>query len=118
VATDAPFLTHQLKRIAQRVPLGNGIVGGQGSNGSGDIFMAFATPNEGAFNRDSTTSVAVFSNDKISPFFDATTQAVEEAIINAMVAAETTEGVNGNKAYALPHEQVIDILEKYNRLNK
>jgi D-aminopeptidase len=80
--------------------------------------MVFPTANEGAFNRDLTTTVAVFSNDKILPFFDATTQAVEEAIINAVVAAETMEGINVNRAYALPHEQVIDILEKYNRLNK
>ncbi|MFK5974407.1 MAG: P1 family peptidase [Flavobacteriaceae bacterium] len=118
VATDAPLLPHQLKRIAQRVPLGIGIVGGRGSNGSGDIFMAFSTANEGAFNRDSTTTVEVFPNDRISGFFQATTEAVEEAIINAMVAAETMEGINGNKAYALPHDLVIEILRKYNRLNE
>ena len=118
VASDAPFLPHQLKRIAQRVPLGIGIVGGRGSNGSGDIFMAFSTANEDAFSRDSTTVVEVFSNDKLTPFFDATTQAVEEAIINAMVAAETMEGINGNKAYALPHDALIEVLKKYNRLIK
>lgn len=118
VATDAPLLPHQLKRIAQRVPLGIGIVGGRGSNGSGDIFMAFSTANEGAFNRDSTATVEVFPNDKISGFFQATTEAVEEAIINAMVGAETMEGINGNKVYALPHDLVIEILRKYNRLNE
>ena len=118
VATDAPLLPHQLKRIAQRVPLGIGIVGGRGSNGSGDIFMAFSTANEGAFNRDSTATVEAFPNDNISGFFQATTEAVEEAIINAMVGAETMEGINGNKVYALPHDLVIEILRKYNRLNE
>ena len=117
VATDAPFLPHQLKRIAQRVPLGIGLVGGRGSNGSGDIFLAFSTANEDAFSRGETTTVESFPNDMISPFFDATVQAVEEAIINAMVAAETMEGNNGNKAYALPHDLLIQTLKKYNRID-
>ncbi len=116
VATDAPLLPHQLKRIAQRIPLGVGIVGGRGSNGSGDIFLAFSTANEEAFNRDETTKVETFSNDLITPFFETTVQAVEEAIINAMVAAETMEGINGNKAHALPHDLLIDVLKKYNRI--
>ncbi len=116
VATDAPFLPHQLKRIAQRVPLGIGIVGGRGSNGSGDIFLAFSTANEKAFSRDQITHVQTFSNDLITPFFEATTQAVEEAIINAMVAAETMEGINGNKAHALPHDLLVEVLKKYNRI--
>ena len=118
VATDAPLLPHQLKRIAQRIPLGVGIVGGRGSNGSGDIFLAFSTANEGAFDRDKTTSVQSLSNDRITPLFDATVQAVEEAIINAMVAAETMEGINGNKAHAIPHDLLVDVLRKYDRLNK
>ena len=117
VATDAPFLPHQLKRIAQRVPLGIGIVGGRGSNGSGDIFLAFSTANENAFNRDETSTIETFSNDLITPFFEATVQAVEEAIINAMIAAETMEGINGNKAYALPHDLLVETLKKYNRIN-
>lgn len=116
VATDAPLLPHQLKRIAQRIPLGIGIVGGRGSNGSGDIFIAFSTANENAFSRDETTTAETFSNDLITPFFEATVQAVEEAIINAMIAAETMEGINGNKAYALPHDLLIETLKKYNRL--
>ncbi|MEM9722993.1 MAG: P1 family peptidase, partial [Bacteroidota bacterium] len=118
VATDAPFLPHQLKRIAQRVPLGIGIVGGRGSNGSGDIFLAFSTANEGAFSRRETTSVETFSNDMITPFFDATVQAVGEAIINAMVAAETMVGINGNTAHALPHDLLIEVLKKYNRIHE
>ena len=116
VATDAPLLPHQLKRIIQRVSLGIGIVGGQGTNGSGDIFIAFSTANATAFQRDSFTKVDVLPNDEINPLFEATIQATEEAIINAMVAAETMEGINGNKSYALPHKLVMDILKKYNRV--
>ncbi|MBC6998933.1 P1 family peptidase [Cytophaga sp. FL35] len=118
VATDVPLLPHQLKRIAQRIPFGVGIVGGRGSNGSGDIFLAFSTANEKAFNRDEMTSVETMSNDLLMPVFEATVQAVEEAIINAMVAAETMEGINGNKAYAIPHELLIETLKKYNRIKK
>ena len=116
LATDAPFLPHQLKRISQRIPLGIGLVGGRGSNGSGDIFLSFSTANENAFNRDNTTTVKTFSNDLITPFFEATVQVVEEAIVNAMIAAETLEGINGNKVYALPHDLLIDVLKKYNRV--
>lgn len=116
VATDAPLLPHQLKRIAARVPLGIGIVGGRGTNGSGDIFIAFSTANQAAFQREDFTRVVELPNDLIDPLFEATVQAVEEAIINAMVAAETMEGINGNKSYALPHKLTIDILKKYNRI--
>ncbi len=118
VATDVPLLPHQLKRIAQRIPLGIGIVGGRGSNGSGDIFLAFSTANKNAFNRDETTTVRSMSNDQLTPVFEATVQAVEEAIINAMVAAETMEGINGNKAHALPHDLLKETLKKYNRIKK
>ena len=116
VATDAPLLPHQLKRIAARVPIGVGIVGGRGENGSGDIFIAFSTANPTAFQRKDFTKVDQLPNGLINPFFEATVQAVEEAIINAMVAAETTEGINGNKAYALPHNLVIDLLKKYKKI--
>lgn len=116
LATDAPLLPHQLKRIAHRIALGVGQVGGRGSNGSGDIFLAFSTANKNAFNRDSTTTVQMLPNDRITPLFEATVEAVEEAIVNAMVAAETMEGIHGNKAYALPHDLLIDILKRYNRL--
>ena len=116
LATDAPLLPHQLKRIAHRITLGVGQVGGRGSNGSGDIFLAFSTANKDAFNRDATTTVQTLPNDRITPLFEATVEAVEEAIVNAMVAAETMEGIHGNKAYALPHDLLIDILKKYNRL--
>ena len=117
VATDAPLLPHQLKRIAHRVPIGIGNVGGRGSNGSGDIFLSFSTANTNAFNRDRTTSVRTLSNDLITPLFEATVQAVEESIVNAMIAAQTMDGIHGNTAYALPHNRLVEILKKYNRTN-
>lgn len=116
VATDAPLLPHQLKRIAARVPIGIGKVGGRGENGSGDIFIAFSTGNPTAFQRDQFTKLDELPNDFINPLFEATVQATEEAIINAMVAAETMEGINGNKAHGLPHKLVIEVLKKYNRV--
>jgi L-aminopeptidase/D-esterase-like protein len=118
IATDVPLLPHQLKRIAQRIPLGVGMVGGRGENGSGDIFLAFSTANENAFTRNETTTVKSISNDQINRVFEATVQAVEEAIINAMIAAETMEGINGNKAYALPHDLLMETLKKYKRLKE
>ena len=118
VATDVPLLPHQLKRVAQRIPLGIGIVGGRGSNGSGDIFLAFSTANEGAFNRDDIASITSMPNDLLMPVFEATVQVVEEAIINAMIAAETMEGINGNTSYAIPHDVLVETLKKYNRIKK
>lgn len=118
VATDAPLLPHQLKRIAQRVPLGIGNVGGRGSNGSGDIFIAFSTANENAFNRKETVQIESLPNDQMNWFFQSTVEAVEEAIINAMIAAEDMEGINGNKAYAIPHDLLVETLKKYNRIKK
>ncbi len=117
VATDAPLLPHQLKRIAARVPIGIGKVGGRGENGSGDIFLAFSTANPEGFQRQNFSALKQLPNDLINPLFEATVQAVEEAIINAMTAAETMEGINGNKAYGLPHKEVIGILKKYGRIH-
>ena len=113
VATDAPLLPHQLKRIAERVALGVGRVGGRGENGSGDIFLAFSTANPDAFSRNKSSQVEMLANDQLNPLYEATVQSVEEAIINAMVAADTMEGINGNKAYALPHDAVIRLLRKH-----
>jgi len=115
VATDAPLLPHQLKRIAHRIPIGIGLVGGRGSNGSGDIFLTFSTANPKAFNRKNTRPIITFPNDRITPLFEATAQAVEESIINAMISAETMDGINNNKAYALPHDRLVEVLKKYNR---
>jgi L-aminopeptidase/D-esterase-like protein len=116
LATDAPLLPHQLKRIAARIALGVGKAGGRGENGSGDIFLAFSTANQAAFQRTDHATLDELPNDMINPLFEATVQATDEAIINAMVAADTMEGINGNKAYALPHKLVIDVLKKYNRI--
>ena len=116
VATDAPLLPHQLKRITARVPIGVGKVGGRGENGSGDIFIAFSTANTEAFQREKWATVQQLPNDLINPLLEATVEAVEEAIINAMVAADTMEGINGNKAFALPHKVVIDLLRTYKRI--
>lgn len=116
VATDAPLLPHQLKRIATRVSIGLGMVGGLGNNGSGDIFIAFSTANPAAFQRTAIAKTEALPNDLMDPLFEATVQSVEESIINAMIAAETMVGVHGNKAYGIPHDSVIDILKKYNRI--
>jgi D-aminopeptidase len=116
VATDAPLLPHQLKRIAQRVPLGIGKCGGIGGNGSGDIFIAFSTANKNAFSRTKETTTTLFSNDQMGALFNATIQATEESIINALVAGRTMKGINDNTVYGLPHEAVIKILKKYNRI--
>lgn len=116
VATDAPLLPHQLKRIAQRVSLGIGKVGGIGGNGSGDIFIAFSTANKTAFSRTKVTTATVFSNDQMGALFNATIEATEEAIVNALVAGTTTKGINDNTVYGLPHDAVMKILKKYNRV--
>lgn len=118
VATDAPLLPHQLKRIANRVPIGIGLTGGIGTNGSGDIFIAFSTANPDAFQRSDFSEVEMLPNDLIDPLLEATVQSVEEAIINALIAAETMEGINGNKSYALPHGLLVEVLRKYNRLEQ
>jgi L-aminopeptidase/D-esterase-like protein len=116
VATDAPLLPHQLKRIARRVPLGIGRVGGLGENSSGDIFLAFSTANPGAAGRSGIKDLKMLPNDEINSLFEGTVQATEEAILNALVAAETMTGINSNTAYALPHERLQAILKKYGRL--
>jgi D-aminopeptidase len=116
VATDAPLLPHQLKRIAKRASLGIGRLGGTGANPSGDIFVAFSTANPGAAKPDANVSLAMLPNERISPLFEATIEATEEAIVNAMVAAQTMTGINGMRAYALPHDRLRAALRKYNRL--
>ena len=115
VATDVPLIAHQLQRVIQRVPLAIGRMGGQGGNGSGDIFLAFSTANDHAHERSGTRTLDMIPNDRIGLVFDATIGATEEAIVNAMLAAETMEGVDGNTAYAIPHDRLIDALKKYNR---
>ncbi|HEX8287586.1 MAG TPA: P1 family peptidase [Pyrinomonadaceae bacterium] len=119
VATDAPLLPHQLKRLAKRVSLGVGNIGGRGENSSGDIFIAFSTANAAEASKDEGISnLTILPNERINPLFWATAQATEEAILNAMVAAETMKGLNGNTVFALPHDKLKEILRKYNRLNE
>lgn len=116
VATDAPLLPHQLKRLARRVPIGISKVGGYASNGSGDIFIAFSTANPGAAGREGIMEIEMLPNDAMSPLFLATAQATEEAIVNALVAAKTMVGINGNTVHAMPQERLIEILREYRRI--
>lgn len=119
VATDAPLLPHQLKRLVRRVSLGIGNVGGRGENSSGDIFIAFSTANAAEFSKNQgVVNLTMLPNDRINGLFWSTTAAVEEAILNALVAAETMKGYNGNAAYALPHDRLKTVLKKYNRLKE
>ena len=116
VATDAPLLPHQLKRLATRVSLGIGRQGGFGGNGSGDIFIAFSTANPGTWSSDSMTSLRMLTNDRISPLFQATAQATEAAITNALLAAETTTGANDLRVYAMPMDRMLAAMRKYGRI--
>ncbi len=118
VATDAPLLPHQLKRIARRAALGLGRTGSVSSNGSGDIFIAFSTANAGAASAPEPVPVTMMSNEKISAVFEATVDATEEAIVNALVAAETMTGVDGHRSEAISHDALRQVLRKYNRLTK
>jgi L-aminopeptidase/D-esterase-like protein len=118
IGTDAPLLPHQLKRVVKRASLGIAKNGGIGGNSSGDIFIAFSTANAGAGKEANLATVKMLANDRINPIFLATVQATEEAIINAMIAAETMTGVNGNTVYAIPHDRLKQVMKKYNRLGQ
>ncbi len=116
VGTDAPLLPHQLKRVVTRVALGIARSGGVGGNSSGDIFVAFSTANPGTATAKAVAPVAMLPNDKINPIFYATVQATEEAILNALLAAETMTGIDGRRIHALPQERLLAALRKYGRL--
>jgi L-aminopeptidase/D-esterase-like protein len=117
VATDAPLLPHQLKRIATRVSLGIGRQGGFGGNSSGDIFIAFSTANPRAWYDDPAVhTVQTLANDHMTPLFQATAQATEAAITNALLAAETTTGANDRRVYALPVDRLLAAMRKYGRM--
>jgi D-aminopeptidase len=118
VATDAPLIPTQLKRIARRVALGLGRDGSYSGDGSGDIFLAFSTANPGAVSSKGIHDLKMLPNDSLDPIFLATVQATEEAVINAMVAAETMKGADNHQAIALPHDRLREVLKKYNRLNQ
>jgi L-aminopeptidase/D-esterase-like protein len=115
VATDAPLLPHQLKRIATRVSLGIGRMGGYGGNSSGDIFIAFSTANTRVAIDSGTTSVTMLANSRINALFVATVQATEEAIVNALLAAETMTGANNQRVHAMPLDRVRAIMARYGR---
>jgi L-aminopeptidase/D-esterase-like protein len=116
VATDAPLLPHQTKRLARRATLGLARTGSTSGNGSGDIFIAFSTGSPHAAAATEAANVAMLPNDRLNPLFEATVQATEEAILNAMIGAETMTGVDGHTVTALPHERLREVLKKYNRL--
>ncbi len=116
VATDAPLIPTQLKRLARRASLGLGRNGSFSGDGSGDLFIAFSSANPGAAAGKGVRDVKMLSNEQINPIFLATVQATEEAIVNAMVAAETMKGANDLEVIALPHERLREILKKYHRL--
>ncbi|HVO81080.1 MAG TPA: P1 family peptidase [Terriglobales bacterium] len=117
VATDAPLIPTQLKRVAKHVALALGRVGSYSSDGSGDIFIAFSTANPGAAVSKGPHLITMLPNDDLDPIFLATVQATEEAVVNAMIAAETMTGVNNRTVIALPHDRLREVLRKYNRLN-
>jgi L-aminopeptidase/D-esterase-like protein len=118
LATDAPLLPHQLKRIAKRASLGVARTGGIGANSSGDLFIAFSTANAGAGKSADTVELRMLPNDRINPLFEATIQATEEAILNALVAADTMTGADGNTAHAIPQDRLKAAMRKYNRLSE
>lgn len=122
VATDAPLLPHQCARIARRAPLGVARVGGLGSTSSGDLFLAFATgnrgmsPTEADVDGDAVVELRALVDRALDPLFEATVEATEEAIVNAMLAAETMTGRDGITAHRLPHERLIEIMRAHGRL--
>jgi L-aminopeptidase/D-esterase-like protein len=118
VATDAPLIPTQLKRVARRVALGVGRNGSYSGDGSGDLFIAFSTANSGAIQQKGVRQIRMLPNGELDRVFLATVQATEEAVINAMIAAEDMKGANNHFVPALPHDKLREVLKKYNRLVK
>ncbi len=116
IGTDAPLLPHQLDRLVKRAALGLGVVGGRGEDSSGDIFIAFSTANPEAAKIEGIAHLEMLPNERINPLFREVANATEEAIVNALVAAETMEGIDGNTVHAIPHDRLRAALKKYNRL--
>ena len=116
VATDAPLLPHQLKRVVTRASLGVGRMGGKGENSSGDIFVAFSTANPGIAADTGVAKLSMLPNARMNALFTATVQATEEAIVNALLAAETMTGANDVRVFALPRDRLLAAMRKYNRL--
>ena len=118
VATDAPLIPTQLKRLARRVALGVGRDGSYSGDGSGDLFIAFSTANPRAIDQKNKRQITMLPNGELGPLFLGTVQATEEAIVNAMVAAEDMKGINNHFVPAIPHDKLVQVLSKYNRLTK
>ena len=116
LATNAPLLPHQLRRLAKRAALGLARTGSVAEHSSGDLVVAFSTANDGLTRKGSTIELKMLANDQITPLFAAAVQATEEAIVNALVAATTMTGVNGRTVFALPHDRLKEILRNFNRL--
>lgn len=115
VATDAPVLPIQLSKMCRRVSIGIGRVGGGYSNGSGDIFIAFSTANENAYTG-TKTSIEILGDDMMNPIYKAVADATEEAILNVLCAAETMTGRNGDTYYAMPSDQVAELVKKSEKM--
>jgi L-aminopeptidase/D-esterase-like protein len=118
VATDAPLLPHQLRRLAKRAALGLARTGGIAENTSGDLVVAFSTAARGLREKHNPVTVEMLPNDQITPLFAATVQATEESVVNALVAARTLTGINGRTVFALPHDRLREALRKYNRTGR
>jgi D-aminopeptidase len=118
VATDAPLLSHQLKRVASRASLGLGRMGSYAGDGSGDIFVAFSTANAGALSGAPYASAEFLENGRMDALFEATVQATEEAIVNALIAARDMTGEGGHYAKAIPHAELVRLLKEYRRYAK
>jgi L-aminopeptidase/D-esterase-like protein len=116
IATDAPLLPHQLERIARRAGMGLGKLGSAASNGSGDLFLAFSTANRATAEDDAERTIRALPNDLIDPLFRATIDATEEAVVNAMLAAESMVGADGLRLNALPGDRLVQVLRKYGRM--
>ena len=121
VATDAPLLPHQCRRLAQRSSLGVARGGGGGEHDSGDIFLAFASGNRGLRPEEHegaprAFAVNMLNDDHLDSLYWATIEATEEAIVNALVAAETMTGRDGITFHALPHDRLVDVMRKYGRM--
>ncbi len=116
IGTDAPLMPHQLDRLARRAALGVGRMGGLGEDSSGDLFLAFSTANPGASVATGTVKLTMLPNDRMNPLFEATVDATEESILNAMLAAETMTGADGNRVYSLPADRLVAALRKYGRM--
>jgi len=116
VATDAPLLPTQLKRLARRATMGLARTGSTSGNGSGDLFLAFSTADRATKLEGVNDGVRMLANESMNPLFDATVQATEEAIVNAMVASDTMTGVDGHTVIGLPHDRLVKVLQTYNRL--